>query len=121
VRTGWLQDEDLGVLMKRADVLAYPSLYEGFGFPPLQAMQAGVPVVATGAGSLREVLGDAALMVEPGDQDGLAAALESCLDDDSVRQRLRAAGTARAVAFSWDRCGEGLETLYRDVTRTRNG
>jgi glycosyltransferase involved in cell wall biosynthesis len=121
VRTGWLQDEELGALMTRADVLAYPSLYEGFGFPPLQAMQAGVPVVATGAGSLREVLGDAALMVEPGDQDGLAAALDSCLDDDAVRQRLRAAGAARAAAFSWDRCGEGLETLYRDVAGNTNG
>jgi glycosyltransferase involved in cell wall biosynthesis len=115
VRTGWLQEEELGALVGHARVLAYPSLYEGFGFPPLQAMQAGVPVVATGAGSLREVLGDAALIVDPGDQDGLVAALETCLDDESVRQRLCAAGTAHAATFSWERCGEGLETLYRDV------
>jgi glycosyltransferase involved in cell wall biosynthesis len=121
VRTGWLEPDALGALMARAELLAYPSLYEGFGFPPLQAMQAGVPVVATGAGSLREVLGDAALLVEPGDQDALAAALQSCLDDESLRRRLRAAGTARAATFSWDRCGAGLEALYRDVAGGTRG
>ncbi|HEY6425691.1 MAG TPA: glycosyltransferase family 1 protein [Acidimicrobiales bacterium] len=115
VRTGWLEDEALGALIGRADLLAYPSLYEGFGFPPLQAMQAGVPVVATGAGSQREVLGDAALMVEPGDHDGLVVALQRVLDDESQRQSLRAAGTARVATFSWERCAEGLEALYRDV------
>ena len=70
VRTGWVTQLDLAALLARASVLAYPSLYEGFGFPPLQAMRAGVPVVATRAGSLPEVLGDAALLVEPGDHDG---------------------------------------------------
>ena len=121
VRTGWLREEELSALVGRARLLAYPSLYEGFGFPPLQAMQAGVPVVATGAGSLREVLGDAALMVEPGDHDALVAALETCLDDESVRQRLCAAGTAHAARFSWERCGEGLEALYRDVAGSTGG
>ena len=62
-------------------LLAYPSLYEGFGFPPLQAMRAGVPVVATRAGSLPEVLGEARLLVDPGDHDGLVGALASCLGD----------------------------------------
>jgi glycosyltransferase involved in cell wall biosynthesis len=84
-------------------------------------MQAGVPVVATGAGSLREVLGDAALIVEPGDHDGLVAALETCLDDNSVRQRLCAAGTVHAATFSWERCGEELEALYRDVAGSTSG
>jgi glycosyltransferase involved in cell wall biosynthesis len=121
VRTGWLEDGTLAALVSRADLLAYPSLYEGFGFPPLQAMRAGVPVVATGAGSLREVLGDAALMVEPGDHDGLVLGLQRCLDDDSLRRRLRAAGTDRVAAFSWERCGEGLESLYRDVAGSAGG
>ena len=66
MRTGWVESRDLAALLSRASVLAYPSLYEGFGFPPLQAMRAGVPVVATRAGSLPEVLGDGALLVEPG-------------------------------------------------------
>ncbi len=118
VRTGWVSPDALSALLARADLLAYPSLYEGFGFPPLQAMQAGVPVVATGAGSLREVLGDAALVVEPGDHDALVHALRSCLDDEALRQRLRAAGAVRVTDFSWERCGEGLEALYRDVARS---
>ena len=102
-------------MLSHASVLAYPSLYEGFGFPPLQAMRAGVPVVATRAGSLPEVLGNGALMVEPGDHDALVLALEASLVDDALRRRLVAAGTARSSGFSWERCGAGLEELYRDA------
>ncbi len=101
--------------MAGAAVLAYPSLYEGFGFPPLQAMQAGVPVVSTRAGSLPEILGDGAILVEPRDHDGLAAALDACLGDEALRDRLVAAGTAWASRYSWERCGGGLEALYRDA------
>lgn len=115
VRTGWLEDADLSLLLHRATLLAYPSLYEGFGFPPLQAMRAGVPVVATRAGSLPEILGDGALLVPPRDDDALAAALDDCFGDDALRRRLAAAGTGWSARFTWDRCGEELETLYRDV------
>ena len=113
VRTGWVAAADLAALLSRASVLAYPSLYEGFGFPPLQAMQVGVPVVATRAGSLPEVLGDAALLVQPGDHDGLVEAIGRCLDDEDERRRLVAAGTAWSARYSWERCGAGLEALYR--------
>jgi glycosyltransferase involved in cell wall biosynthesis len=119
VRTGWLDDADLSALLVRASVLAFPSLYEGFGFPPLQAMRAGVPVVATRAGSLPEVLGDAALLVDPRDSDGLAGALERCLTDESVRRRLVAAGSDWVTRFSWESCGDGLEQLYRDAAADR--
>jgi glycosyltransferase involved in cell wall biosynthesis len=119
VRTGWLDDADLAALLVRARVLAFPSLYEGFGFPPLQAMRAGVPVVATRAGSLPEVLGDGALLVDPRDTDSLAGALERCLADESVRQGLVAAGTAWVSRFSWESCGAGLEQLYRDAAGDR--
>ncbi len=119
VRTGWLESTDLAALLARASVLAYPSLYEGFGFPPLQAMRAGVPVVATRAGSLPEVLGDGALLVDPGDHDGLAAALDACLADDALRARLIAAGSAWSARFTWERCGAGLEDLYRDAAGDR--
>ena len=119
VRTGWVTQPDLAALLARASVLAYPSLYEGFGFPPLQAMQAGVPVVATRAGSLPEVLGEAAALVDPGDHDGLAEALARCLGDDEERRRLIAAGTAWSARYSWERCGEGLETLYRAAAAGR--
>jgi glycosyltransferase involved in cell wall biosynthesis len=119
VRTGWVTQPDLAALLARASVLAYPSLYEGFGFPPLQAMRAGVPVVATRAGSLPEVLGDAAALVEPGDHDGLVDALGRCLGDEEERGRLIAAGTEWSARYSWERCGEGLETLYRDAAAGR--
>jgi glycosyltransferase involved in cell wall biosynthesis len=121
VRTGWVEDSDLAALFGRAAVLAYPSLYEGFGFPPLQAMRAGVPVVATRAGSVPEVVGDGALLVDPGDAAGLAAALERCLADDSARRDLVAAGSAWADRFSWESCGAGLEQLYRDASRGERG
>jgi glycosyltransferase involved in cell wall biosynthesis len=115
VRTGWVDERDLAALLSHASVLAYPSLYEGFGFPPLQAMRAGVPVVAARAGSLPEVLGNGALMVEPGDHDALVLALEASLVDDALRRRLVAAGTSWSSRYSWERCGAGLEDLYRDV------
>jgi glycosyltransferase involved in cell wall biosynthesis len=121
VRTGWVEDRDLAALYGGASVLAYPSLYEGFGFPPLQAMRAGVPVVATRAGSVPEVVGDGALLVDPGDTEGLAAALARCLVDDSARRDLVAAGSAWAARFSWESCGAGLEQLYRDAAGDRRG
>jgi len=119
VRTGWVEAPDLAALLARATVLAYPSLYEGFGFPPLQAMRAGVPVVASRAGSLPEVLGDGALMVEPGDHDALVDALDSCLADEALRAKLIAAGAAWSARFSWEGCGAGLEDLYRGAVGGR--
>ena len=119
VRTGWVEEPDLAALLSRASLLAFPSLYEGFGFPPLQAMRAGVPVVATRAGSLPEVLGDGALLVDVGDHDGLVEALASCLGDEVERRRLVAAGAAWSARYSWERCGDGLEALYRDAAAGR--
>jgi glycosyltransferase involved in cell wall biosynthesis len=121
VRTGWLEPSALAALLQGASVLAFPSLYEGFGFPPLEAMSAGVPVVATRAGSLPEVLGDGAFLVDAGDDDALVDALERVLDDPVLRQRLVAAGAARAASFSWERCGEGLSGLYRDAAGAGHG
>ena len=121
VRTGWVAPRALAALLSGAAVLAYPSVYEGFGFPPLQAMRAGVPVVASGAGSLPEVLGDGALLVEPGTQEDLIEALTACLDDEAMRARLVAAGQQRAAEFTWERCGAGLEALYRDARAGSDG
>jgi len=119
IRTGWVDDVTLSALLSQAAVLAYPSLYEGFGFPPLQAMVAGAPVVATRAGAIPEVVGDAAVLTAVGDTDGLAGALDQVLTDAELRARLIAAGTARAATFSWDRCGEGLAHLYRRIAGDR--
>jgi glycosyltransferase involved in cell wall biosynthesis len=115
VRPGYLDDRSLARLLRGAALLAYPSRYEGFGLPPLQAMADGVPVVATAAGSVPEVVGDAALVVEPGDTDGLAGAMERVLDDPGLAASLSRAGVERAGAFSWERCASGMADLYRDA------
>lgn len=120
VVTGWLDDRELAGLIAGAAVLAYPSLYEGFGFPPLQAMAQGTPVVATRVGALAEVLGDAACLVEPGDGDELAGALAAVLDSEHLARDLAARGVRRAAAFTWERCAAGVVSLYRDAVDARD-
>lgn len=100
-------------LLGAARVLAYPSLDEGFGFPLLEAMQHRVPVVASTAGSIPEVAGDAALLVPADDIDGLAAALERVVSDDLLRARLIAAGDERLTLYSWENTADQLVALYR--------
>ena len=115
VHLGYLDDAELDRTLQHASVLAYPSRYEGFGFPPLQAMVAGVPVVATAAGSIPEVVGDGAVIVPPDDVAALASALASLLDDPARAQALVSAGRSRAASFSWADCARGMAALYRDV------
>ena len=113
--TDWVSEDQRAGVLARARALAYPSLDEGFGFPLLEAMQAGVPVVAAAAGAIPEVAGDAALLVDPYDASALAAALIAATTDDGVGARLVAAGHARLAAFSWARSAEGFAALYRDA------
>jgi glycosyltransferase involved in cell wall biosynthesis len=115
VRVGYLDELELKSLLSGATVLAYPSLYEGFGFPPLEAMAAGVPVVATAAGAVPEVVGDAAELVVPGDVPALAEALTRVIEDDSLRARLIAAGRARAASFTWASAAASMVELYREA------
>jgi glycosyltransferase involved in cell wall biosynthesis len=119
VMPGYVPDETLARLLTEATVLAYPSLYEGFGLPALEAMAAGVAVVTTSAGALPEVVGDCALMVEPGDSDALAGALEKILEDETMRIALVDKGRARAREFTWDACADGLVGLYEDAMKSR--
>ena len=115
IQTGFVSDDILSALIRGARALAYPSIYEGFGFPPLSAMAAGVPVVATKAGSLDEILGGAALMVQVGDTQALSEALSIAATDDAQRSILIAAGYARTQDFSWDLTAASMEQLYRRV------
>jgi alpha-1,3-rhamnosyl/mannosyltransferase len=100
-------------LLSGAAVLAYPSIYEGFGLPPLEAMAAGVPVVATRGGAIPEALGDAARLVAVGDTDALAGALADVLDTHAVRDELVRRGLDRAASFTWSDCATGMRALYR--------
>jgi glycosyltransferase involved in cell wall biosynthesis len=112
VRLGWVTDQQRADLLHGASVFAYPSVYEGFGLPPLEAMGAGVPVVATRAGAIPEIVGDAAELVDVGDADGLARAIGRVLSDAERRRDLRAAGHRNLHRFSWDRTAASLAEVF---------
>ena len=112
---GYVSADDRADLLAGASVLAFPSHYEGFGFPPLEAMAAGIPVVASRAGAVPEVVGDAARLVDPDDADALADALHAVLTDETTRRDLVARGRARHDAFSWVQTVDELLDLYRAV------
>jgi glycosyltransferase involved in cell wall biosynthesis len=112
---GFVPDELLPAIYSAADVLAFPSLYEGFGLPILEAMACGTPVVASRASCLPEVAEGAALMVDPTNVEALAAALELVLVDTDLRAGLIARGLQRASEYSWRRAAEQLLGVYRRV------
>jgi glycosyltransferase involved in cell wall biosynthesis len=115
VRLGYVGTAERASLLAGAAVFAYPSVYEGFGLPPLEAMAAGTPVVATAAGSLPEVLGEAARLVPARDETALATALAEVLDDGRVRTDLAERGRRQAARYRWSDSGEGLLRLYRQA------
>ena len=119
VQLGYVSDDALAGWLAGADVLSYPSVYEGFGFPPLEAMAAGVPVVASAVGAVPEIVGDAAVLVAPRDADALAGALVSVLGDADARATLIDKGRCRAARFTWEACGAGLAALYSDAAAAR--
>jgi glycosyltransferase involved in cell wall biosynthesis len=116
-RLGWVARDQRNSLLKGASVLAYPSLYEGFGYPPLQALAAGVPVVATDVGPLKEVLGTAARLVPRGDTNALAEALHVELTGRS--STTSDSRKAHASAFTWSGLADGLRSVYRRMSQKR--
>ncbi|MBN1978913.1 MAG: glycosyltransferase family 4 protein [Anaerolineae bacterium] len=110
---GQVPDSILPALYNGAVAFAYPSLYEGFGLPPLEAMACGVPVIASDTSSLPEVVGDAGVLVDPDDTGALADALAALLSDDEKRAELSARGLARASAFSWEQTAFKTLEVYR--------
>lgn len=112
-RLGYVSDPVKSDLLAGAELLAFPSVYEGFGLPILEAMHAGVPVVSTTAGAIPEIAGRAAVLVEPKDPTALAGALLSILEDDNLAGHLVDAGRKQVVGYSWDRATEELIDTYR--------
>jgi glycosyltransferase involved in cell wall biosynthesis len=110
---GWVADEDMEGLYALAACFVFPSLYEGFGLPVLEAMARGVPVATSDRGSLAEVAGDAALLFDPEDPRSIAAALERLLGDGAERARLRRLGVAQAARFTWEATAAGTVASYR--------
>lgn len=98
---GFIAQEDLPTLYRQAEFLVYPSLYEGFGLPPVEAMACGTPVITSNTTSLPEVVGEAALTVDPTSTEEIATAMAQLIDTPSLRQRLRKAGVERAKKFAW--------------------
>ena len=109
---GYVPDPELPTLYAAARVFAYPSLYEGFGIPPLEAMACGTPVVASTAGALPEILGDAALLVDPRDEEALTEAIRAAAQDSGT---LRRRGLQRAARFTWERAAEETWGVYAEA------
>jgi glycosyltransferase involved in cell wall biosynthesis len=112
---GYVDDEDLPALYRAADLFVFPSLYEGFGLPPLEAMACGTPVVTSNVSSLPEVVGDAGLTVDPTDVNALANAMSRALQDSELREQMTARGLARASQFTWLRAARELREVYQQV------
>lgn len=117
VLPGYVEAADVEGLYAAADVFVLPSLVEGFGLPVLEAMARGVAVVCSDGGAPAEVAGDAALNVDPTSETSIADAVAAVLTDPALRQRLAAAGPARAAAFSWERCATETLDAYRRALR----
>jgi len=117
---GYVGDDAAAALLAGALLFVYPSLYEGFGLPPVEAMASGTPVVASADPALAEVLGDAALLVDPRDPEALADAIVRALDDTALRTRLRALGLARAQRFTWERAAAETAAVYAAAVAGRS-
>lgn len=115
ILTGYVPDEDLPALYSAADLFVYPSLYEGFGLPVLEAMACGAPVITSNVSSLPEVAGEAALLVDPTSVEELVAATRSVLESKELRDELRAKGFKQAAKFSWETTARETLSVYESV------
>jgi glycosyltransferase involved in cell wall biosynthesis len=116
--TGYVPEGDVPALLGAASVFVFPSLYEGFGLPILEAMACGVPVVTSDRGAMREIAGGAASLVEPEDPDAIAQAILGILEDRAAAARLAAAGRAHAAGFTWERTAAETLGVYREAVAT---
>ncbi|HUP35710.1 MAG TPA: glycosyltransferase family 1 protein [Candidatus Limnocylindria bacterium] len=114
---GFVPDQTLAVLYRLAGVFVFPSLYEGFGLPPLEAMASGTPVITSNVSSLPEVVGDAAVLVDPYEPEDIADAMRRVLTDAPLREDLVRRGLARASMFSWERSIRRVREIYEEAAR----
>jgi glycosyltransferase involved in cell wall biosynthesis len=112
---GFVPAQTLAILYRLADVFVFPSLYEGFGLPPLEAMASGTPVITSNVSSLPEVVGDAAVLIDPLQPEAIAEAMRRVLSDSALRDDLRARGLERVRHFSWARSVERVRAIYSEV------
>ncbi len=112
---GYVDEADLPAFYQLAEVFVFPSLYEGFGLPPLEAMAGGAPVVSSNRSSLPEVVGEAGLLVDPTDPAALSLAIRRVLSDSQLQANLRARGLAQARKFSWQKAVDELEEVYQSL------
>jgi glycosyltransferase involved in cell wall biosynthesis len=115
---GYVPQQDLPAFYNGARAIVYPSRYEGFGLPVLEAMKCGAPIVTSDVSSLPEVTGTAALLVPPGDVDGLQGALRRVLGDEALARELSARGLQRSAAFTWEACARATVDVYRAACET---
>lgn len=120
IRTGPLSSADVDALLRAADALAYPSLYEGFGLPILEAMARGIPVITSATSSMPDVAGDAALLVDPVDESAISEAIGLVLTDQERASHMSAAGARRAAEFSWELTAARTAAVYEDVLGGRS-
>jgi glycosyltransferase involved in cell wall biosynthesis len=116
VFTGFIPDEELDSLLRRADFLVYPSLYEGFGIPVLEAMKVGTPVITSNLTAMPEVAGGAAVLVDPYDIEQIVSQMSELLQNDKLRKELIKKGVERASHYSWERTSEQYLELYKKVS-----
>ncbi len=117
--TGYLPDEDLPALYNAADLFVYPSIYEGFGLPPLEAMSCGCRVITSNTSSLPEVVGDAGIMIDPYDTDALTSSIYEVLTNNELRADMVKKGLERAKMFSWEKTAEETLEIYKDVCNNK--
>jgi glycosyltransferase involved in cell wall biosynthesis len=120
ILTGFVPEDDLAALYSLAEVFAYPSIYEGFGLPVLEAMACGTPVVSANSSSLPEVVGDAGIMVAPEDAAGWKETLEQVLRNAALQTELRERGLRRAALFTWEAAALSTREVYRQVHAHRS-
>lgn len=113
--TGYVEEEEAPVLMKGARAFVFPSLYEGFGMPPLEAMACGTPVLTSNVSSLPEVVGETGILVDPESVGSIAEGMKTLMDDDELCSRLGEEGIQRAGEFTWDKVVEKMKLLLEKM------